>query len=38
MGMADEDALGAIRLSFGRLTTSDELDRAAEMLLAAARS
>jgi cysteine desulfurase len=37
MGIAAEDALGAIRLSLGRATTEAEIDRAAELLVAAAR-
>lgn len=36
MGIAAEDALGAIRLSLGRGTTEAEVDRAAELLIAAA--
>ena len=37
MGMASEDALGAIRLTLGRLTTEGEIESAAALLLAAAR-
>jgi cysteine desulfurase len=33
MGIAPEQALGAVRLSLGRETTEDEIDRAAECLL-----
>jgi cysteine desulfurase len=35
MGIAGEDALGAVRLTLGRGTTDEEIGRAAEMLLAA---
>ncbi|MCC6557516.1 MAG: cysteine desulfurase [Polyangiaceae bacterium] len=38
MGIAEEDALGAIRLSLGRQTTEDEIGRISEVLLAAAAS
>jgi cysteine desulfurase len=37
MGMASEDALGAIRLTLGRLTTEAEIESAAVQLVAAAR-
>lgn len=36
MGIAPADALGAIRLTLGRLTTEGEIDSAAAQLLAAA--
>jgi cysteine desulfurase len=36
MGIAHDDALGAIRLSLGRLTTEAEIDAAAGLLLRAA--
>ncbi len=38
MGLADEEAHGAIRLSLGRGTTEAEVDRAAALLLEAARA
>jgi len=34
MGIPPEEAVGAVRLSLGRLTTEDEVDRAAEALAA----
>jgi cysteine desulfurase len=37
MGMPDEVAVGAVRLSVGRHTTEAEVDRAAELLAEAAR-
>ncbi len=37
MGIAPARALGAVRLSLGRWTTSDEVDRAADLLIAARR-
>jgi cysteine desulfurase len=37
MGIAAEDALGAVRLTLGRGTTEEEIDRAAELLVAAAK-
>ncbi len=37
MGLAPDDALGALRLSVGRSTTSDDVDRAAEALVASFR-
>ena len=37
MGIPAEEALGAVRLSLGRGTTEDEVERAATLLLAAAR-
>jgi cysteine desulfurase len=37
MGIPAAEALGAIRLSLGRGTTAAEVDRAAELLVAAAR-
>ncbi len=37
MGIAAKDALGAIRLTLGRLTTEEEIESAAAQLLAAAR-
>jgi cysteine desulfurase len=37
MGIATEDALGAIRLTLGRLTTEAEIESAAAQLVAAAR-
>lgn len=37
MGIAAPDALGAIRLSLGRLTTPDDIEQACSLLLAAAR-
>lgn len=37
MGVPDVEALGAVRLTVGRWTTEDEVDRAAELLAAAAR-
>jgi cysteine desulfurase len=36
MGLGAEDALGAVRLSLGRTTTERDVDRAAELLVAAA--
>ncbi|MFT3770404.1 MAG: cysteine desulfurase family protein [Minicystis sp.] len=38
MGIAAEDALGAVRLTLGRGTTEEEIDRAADLLIAAARA
>ncbi|APR78965.1 Cysteine desulfurase [Minicystis rosea] len=38
MGIAPEDALGAVRLTLGRGTTEDEIERAAALLIAAARA
>ena len=38
MGIAPADALGAIRLTLGRLTTEGEIESAAILLVAAARS
>ncbi len=38
MGIAAADALGAIRLSLGRLTTEREIDHAADLLVAAGRA
>lgn len=38
MGIAAEDALGAVRLTLGRGTTEEEIDRAAELLVTAARA
>ena len=38
MGLTETDALGAVRLSLGRATTEAEIDRAAELLSAAARA
>ncbi|MFB6373612.1 MAG: cysteine desulfurase family protein [Bradymonadaceae bacterium] len=35
MGIPDEDALGAVRLTLGRGTTADEVDRVAEALIEA---
>lgn len=35
MGLADDRALGAVRLSVGRWTTPDDIDRAAEALVTA---
>jgi cysteine desulfurase len=37
MGVPEEEALGAVRLTMGRWTTEEEVDRAAELLTAAAR-
>jgi cysteine desulfurase len=37
MGLSSDDALGAVRLSLGRGTTEGDVDRAAELLLDAAR-
>lgn len=37
MGVPPEVGRGAVRLSVGRFTTEDEIDRAAELLIAAAR-
>ena len=37
MGLAPEDALGAVRLSLGRGTTADDVERAASLLLAGVR-
>jgi cysteine desulfurase len=37
MGIAAEDALGAVRLTLGRGTTEEEIERAGELLVAAAR-
>jgi cysteine desulfurase len=37
MGVPPEIGRGAVRLSVGRFTTEDEIDRAAEILIAAAR-
>ncbi len=37
MGVPPELGQGAVRLSVGRFTTEDEIDRAAELLIAAAR-
>ncbi len=37
MGHSDQRALGAIRLSLGRYTTDDDVERAAELLAAGAR-
>jgi cysteine desulfurase len=37
MGVAPEIGRGAVRLSVGRFTTEDEVDRAAELLIAAAK-
>ena len=36
MGVPEAEALGAVRLTVGRWTTADEVDRAAELLVAAA--
>ncbi|MFO7274109.1 MAG: cysteine desulfurase family protein [Bacillota bacterium] len=36
MGLTPEDALGAVRLSLGRYTTAEEVDAAADALIAAA--
>ena len=38
MGLADDDALGAVRLSLGRGTTPDDVDRAGAQLVAAWRA
>jgi cysteine desulfurase len=38
MGLSDEEAHGAIRLSLGRGTTEAEVERAAGLLLEAARA
>ena len=38
MGLGAEDALGAVRLTLGRWTTEEDIDRASEILLAAAGS
>ena len=38
MGIPAGDALGAVRLTLGRGTTEDEIDRAAGLLIAAARA
>jgi cysteine desulfurase len=38
MGVPPEIGKGAVRLTVGRFTTEDEIDRAAEMLIQAARS
>lgn len=38
MGLTETDALGAVRLSLGRATTEADIDRAAELLSAAARA
>jgi cysteine desulfurase len=38
MGIAPDDALGALRLTLGRGTTAREIDRAVELLVAAARA
>jgi cysteine desulfurase len=38
MGVSPEVGRGAVRLSVGRFTTADEIDRAAELLIAAARA
>jgi cysteine desulfurase len=37
MGVPERLARGAVRLSVGRFTTEDEIDRSAEQLIAAAR-
>ena len=37
MGVPPATGKGAVRLTVGRFTTEDEVDRAAEMLIAAAR-
>ncbi|MNC81768.1 Cysteine desulfurase [compost metagenome] len=37
MGLSRERALGALRLSLGRWSTNDEVDRAADQIAAAAR-
>jgi cysteine desulfurase len=37
MGVPPEVGRGAVRLSVGRFTTEEEIDRAAEMLIAAAK-
>lgn len=37
MGLAPEEALGSVRLSLGRYTTAEEVDAAADALIAAAR-
>jgi cysteine desulfurase len=37
MGVPPELGRGAVRLSVGRFTTGEEVDRAAEMLVAAAK-
>jgi cysteine desulfurase len=37
MGILPEEALGAVRLTLGRGTTEAQLDRAVELLVAAAR-
>jgi len=38
MGIPDGDALGAVRLTLGRWTTEEDVDRAAELLVAAAKA
>jgi cysteine desulfurase len=38
MGIPDADALGAVRLTLGRWTTDEDVDRAAELLVAAAKA
>ena len=38
MGVPEEVALGAVRLSVGRFTTPEEVDRAAELLVDAVES
>lgn len=38
MGIADADAIGAVRLSLGRGTTEADIDRAADLLIAASRA
>jgi cysteine desulfurase len=37
IGLTDRQARGSIRLGFGRYTTAEEVDRAADLILAAAR-
>jgi cysteine sulfinate desulfinase/cysteine desulfurase-like protein len=37
MGVPEKLARGAVRLTVGRFTTEDEVDRAAEQLIAAAQ-
>ena len=36
MGIAEGDALGAVRLTLGRWTTEEDIDRATQLLIAAA--